>query len=76
MQAPKQDARIKIRIHLSHLGFPIIGDPTYNSDGELSQSLELGEPPMCLHAYRLALIHPNTKERLKVETNLPSWATL
>lgn len=73
---PKTGRTNQIRIHLSHLGFPIIGDPTYNSDGELSQSLELGEPPMCLHAYRLTLIHPNTKERLEIQTNLPSWATL
>lgn len=73
---PKTGRTNQIRIHLSHLGFPIIGDPTYNSEGDLTQSLELGEPPMCLHAYRLEFIHPNTKEGLKIQTNLPNWATL
>lgn len=73
---PKTGRTNQIRIHLSHLGFPIIGDPTYNSAGELSQSLELGAPPMCLHAYRVELTHPNTKENLEIQAGLPDWASL
>jgi RluA family pseudouridine synthase len=73
---PKTGRTNQIRIHLSHLGFPIIGDPTYNSAGELTQALELGEPPMCLHAYRVELTHPITKEILKIQAGLPDWATL
>ena len=71
---PKTGRTNQIRIHLSHLGFPIIGDPTYNSSGQPSQSLGLGEPPMHLHAYRVKLTHPNTREPLEIETSLPVWA--
>ena len=71
---PKTGRTNQIRVHLSHLGFPIIGDPTYNSSGQPSQSLGLGEPPMHLHAYRVKLTHPNTREPLEIETSLPEWA--
>lgn len=66
----------QIRIHLSHLGFPIIGDPTYNTDCKPSQSLELGEPPMCLHAYRVEFTHPTTKELVKIQAGSPDWAMI
>ncbi len=35
----------QIRVHLSHLGFPILGDGRYG----------LGEPPMFLHAWRFSI---------------------
>ena len=63
----------QIRVHLSHLGFPIIGDPTYNSNGQLSQSLDVKAPPMCLHAYRVEFTHPATKEQLTIQAGSPAW---
>ncbi|WP_256199412.1 pseudouridine synthase [Verrucomicrobium spinosum] len=66
----------QIRLHLAHLGHNIVGDPTYLQGGGLgdTQTLELGSPPMCLHAWKLGFKHPLTGERLAFETPLPDWA--
>jgi len=66
----------QIRVHLWHLGFPVCGDPTYLTDhrvGEI-QTLPIGAPPLCLHAWRLAFRHPLTGERMAFESPRPSWA--
>lgn len=65
----------QIRIHISHLGFPIVGDATYLSDGEVgeTQTLAVGDPPLCLHALRIAFTHPLTKERVTFEAERPEW---
>ncbi len=54
----------QIRVHLSHRGHPLIGDPLY------------GRTPIAfhrqaLHAYRLGLIHPRTGERMQFEAQMP-----
>jgi UPF0176 protein len=66
----------QIRIHLWHLGFPIIGDAAYLADGEVgeTQTLAVGDPPLCLHALRIAFTHPLTKERVTFEAERPVWA--
>jgi len=65
----------QIRVHLQHLGTPILGDEKYGDyafNRELSRS---GAKPqlkrMFLHAYRLKLLHPATGEPLLVEAPLP-----
>jgi 23S rRNA pseudouridine1911/1915/1917 synthase len=52
----------QLRIHLAHVGHPILGDVKYNGR-EFSR--------LCLHAYKLNLWHPNGSERLNFETELP-----
>ncbi len=66
----------QIRIHLWHLGFPIVGDAAYLADGEVgeTQTLAVGEPPLCLHALRITFTHPLTKERVTFEAERPIWA--
>ena len=66
----------QIRIHLWHLGFPIVGDAAYLADGEIgeTQTLAVGDPPLCLHAWRIAFTHPLTKERVTFEAERPAWA--
>ena len=66
----------QIRIHLWHLGFPIAGDAAYLADGELgeTQTLAVGDPPLCLHALRITFTHPLTKERVTFEAEPPEWA--
>lgn len=66
----------QIRVHLSHLGHPIVGDPTYQADGKTStkQALDVGDPPMCLHAQSVTLDHPFTKERITFTAPAPKWA--
>ncbi len=65
----------QIRVHLAHLGFPIVGDDKYG-DFELNRRLAKGESGvrfgrMFLHAYRTALAHPVSGEPLVLEANLP-----
>jgi 23S rRNA pseudouridine955/2504/2580 synthase len=61
----------QIRVHLSHLGFPILGDEKY---GEFSLNKNLkrdGLKRMALHAWRMALRHPLTAAPLECIAPLP-----
>ncbi len=61
----------QIRVHLSHLGFPIAGDDKYG-DFELNRVLlKKGLPRMFLHATELRLRHPVSGEELRLEAPLP-----
>lgn len=66
----------QIRIHLWHLGFPIVGDAAYLAGGQMgeTQTLALTDPPLCLHAWRLTFAHPLSKERMTFEAERPAWA--
>ncbi|MBP2620728.1 RluA family pseudouridine synthase [Streptococcus panodentis] len=48
----------QIRVHLSHHGLPIVGDPLYHPQPQ---------GRLMLHAHRLTLTHPFTLEKLLVE---------
>ncbi len=64
----------QIRVHLSHLGFPIAGDDKYG-DFALNKQLDKATPValkrMFLHAAKLALPHPLTGESLQLAAPLP-----
>jgi RluA family pseudouridine synthase len=68
----------QIRVHLWHLGFPVLGDSVYLPDHELGdrQTLEIDSPPMCLHAWRLTLKHPLQREYVTFTARPPAWADL
>jgi 23S rRNA pseudouridine1911/1915/1917 synthase len=57
----------QLRIHLAHVGHPILGDIKYG--GREFERL-------CLHAFRLSFWHPNGSERLNFETDLPKEFTV
>ena len=62
----------QIRVHLAHLGFPILGDEKYG-DFTLNKDLQkLGLKRMFLHAASMRLPHPLTGDRLEVKAPLPS----
>lgn len=62
----------QIRVHLSHLGFPIAGDDKYG-DFALNRELKkAGLGRMFLHAARLVLPHPLTGQRLELKAALPA----
>ena len=55
----------QIRVHMSHIGFPLLGDPVYggrlripNGCGEVLRDELRGFRRQALHARRLRLIHP------------------
>jgi UPF0176 protein len=65
----------QIRVHLSHLGFPVVGDPTYNSvDGTIKQSLSVDAAKMCLHAWKLEFQHPASFETVEIAASRPAWS--
>src|SRR5437660_12116553 len=61
----------QIRVHLTHLGFPIAGDDKYG-DFELNRGLaKQGLKRMFLHAGELAFGHPLSGKALKLHAPLP-----
>jgi 23S rRNA pseudouridine955/2504/2580 synthase len=61
----------QIRVHLAHLGFPLVGDYKYG-DFSLNKDLQkAGLKRMFLHAGRLRLPHPLTGETLEMSAPLP-----
>ncbi len=54
----------QIRVHLSSIKHPIIGDALY---GQPNSKIKR----QCLHAYRLEFIHPITNEAIELECSLP-----
>jgi UPF0176 protein len=66
----------QIRIHLWHLGHPVIGDPAYLPGRLLGdmQTLDTESPPLRLHAWKLSFKHPRTGAAMHFETSRPDWA--
>ena len=54
----------QIRIHMKHLGYPLIGDYLYNPDMERIQR-------QALHAWKLSFVHPITEEKMQFTAPLP-----
>ena len=57
--------RNQIRVHLSELGYPIVGDKKYRCKTNPIKRL-------CLHANILEFIHPVTKKLIHIESEIPS----
>jgi UPF0176 protein len=66
----------QIRVHLWHLGLPVLGDPTYLPGYQLgtSQTLPLGAPPLCLHSASITFTHPISKQLQTFTAPPPPWA--
>ncbi len=64
----------QIRVHLSSIGHPLIGDQVYGAGQRKAvlPNAALAFPRQALHATRLALIHPATREELSWESPLPA----
>lgn len=61
----------QIRVHLAHLGFPVLGDDKYG-DFALNKTLaRQGLKRMFLHASRVVITHPRTGAGLTLEAPLP-----
>ncbi len=65
----------QIRVHLTALGHPLVGDPTYRGRRKLGGPLPpqaYAFPRQALHAQRLGLVHPATHEAMQWESPPPS----
>ena len=60
----------QIRVHMASIGHPLVGDPVYGKRGSVVPLLA-AFPHQALHAWRLALLHPRTKQEISFETPLP-----
>ncbi len=80
---PKTGRTHQLRVHMQHLGHPIVADRVYGGRGvllrsDVDHSVEVGseaDHPLihrqALHAHRLTIQHPATGERLTFEAPLP-----
>ncbi len=68
----------QIRVHMQHLGYPLVGDPTYggtyrkpagDNDALAIALREFGR--QALHAKMLKFCHPTTGKSIKFESELP-----
>lgn len=68
----------QIRVHLSYIGFPLVGDTTYGgrirlprgASEHLTNTLK-GFKRQALHARELGLVHPRTGEEMQFEAAWP-----
>ena len=58
----------QIRVHLSEIGYPIVGDAVYSNGKN-----EWGIEGQCLHAKSLKFKHPITGEEMFIEAPLPEY---
>lgn len=66
----------QIRVHLSAIGHPVLGDRTYGKKVEVEVKIEgkrkkIVFPRQMLHAETLGFIHPVTKEYIEFSSPLP-----
>lgn len=62
----------QIRVHMQHLGFPLVGDPVYGRKPRPDDPTAVSSfPRQALHATRLSLEHPESDETLSLEQELP-----
>lgn len=57
----------QIRVHSKHIGHPVVGDFTYGGSNKFNLNGQL------LHAYKLELLHPRTKQKMIFEAPLPEY---
>ena len=68
----------QIRVHMSSIGHPLLGDVVYGGAGTKFES-QCGAiiSGQCLHAKELELIHPRTRQKMHFECDLPqNFATV
>ena len=58
----------QIRVHMAHIGHPIIGDSLYGTTSNLITR-------QALHAYKVSFIHPITKKTMNITANIPEDIT-
>ena len=60
----------QIRVHMAHIGHPLVGDPVYGKRRCRSEALQ-AFPRQALHALQLGLIHPVSGEAMSWSAPLP-----
>jgi 23S rRNA pseudouridine1911/1915/1917 synthase len=55
----------QIRVHMSYIGHPLLGDDLYGGDKTLISR-------QALHSYKISFIHPITKKLVNYEATVPN----
>lgn len=58
----------QIRVHLSQIGYPIVGDMVYSNGKN-----KFGVQGQMLHAWKIKFMHPITGKEMEIEAPLPSY---
>jgi 23S rRNA pseudouridine1911/1915/1917 synthase len=64
----------QIRVHMAHLGCPLVGDPVYGKKTGIPASIPAEVQALtrqALHAFALQFVHPTTQDLLKFKVDLP-----
>ena len=77
---PKTGRTHQIRVHLGHIGCPVLCDRQYGGDSKITRGEIRGNPEdslllldrQALHARRLKFAHPETGKILEIEAPLPA----
>ncbi len=68
---PRSGRTHQIRVHLAHLGLPILGDKDYAPPAIRHTIAGITVPRLCLHAWKLGIRHPATGQQLWFEAQPP-----
>ena len=60
----------QLRLHCLHMGFPILGDPQYNTESSADFSARMGLTHQLLCARRLEFAHPITGQPMVLESGM------
>jgi 23S rRNA pseudouridine1911/1915/1917 synthase len=60
---PETGRTHQLRVHLSFIGHPILGDKKYGRGTKFSR--------LALHAFRIGFIHPRTNDFIEIKTDIP-----
>lgn len=58
----------QIRVHMSHIGYPLVGDMVYSNGKN-----PFGVEGQMLHSFQLAFHHPITGKLLELQAPLPTY---
>lgn len=59
----------QIRVHMAHIGHPLLGDEVYGNGGKVPCRLQ----GQCLHAKILGFLQPHTQEYIETDAPLPAY---
>lgn len=62
----------QIRVHMSHIGHAVLGDPLYAPNGGKNP---FGLSGQCLHAKTIGFIHPASREYMEFMSENPKYFT-